>query len=140
MASLFSQIQGREEMNKNPKAEKRQYPRIEQSLPLSVVANGYDFATTTQNVSCVGAYCHIHKYMPPFTKVMVKLNLPVAASGGNKNYSVECRGVVVRTEDVSKGGFNIAIFFNEIRDSERQKISEYIKQFLPQNASNLQRI
>lgn len=140
LARLSHQIQGREEMTRNPKGEKRQYPRIEQCLPLSVVANGYDFATTTQNVSCVGAYCHIHKYMPPFTKVMVKLNLPVAASCGHKNYSVECRGVVVRTEDVSKGGFNIAIFFNEIRESERQKISEYINQFLSENASQLQRI
>ncbi|MFH1457711.1 MAG: PilZ domain-containing protein [Candidatus Omnitrophota bacterium] len=125
-------------MSKNQKAEKRQYPRIEQSLPLSVVANGYDFATTTQNVSCVGAYCHIHKYMPPFTKVMVKLNLPVATANGTKNYSVECRGVVVRTQDENRGGFNIAIFFNEIRESERQKISEYINQFLPQNISGLQ--
>ena len=127
-------------MSKNSRAEKRLYPRIEQSLPLSVVANGYDFATTTQNVSCVGAYCHIHKYMPPFTKVMVKLNLPVAASSGHKNYSVECRGVVIRTEDVSKGGFNIAIFFNEIRESERQKISEYINRFLPENAPHPQRV
>ena len=140
LAQPFSQIQGREKMSKNPKIEKRQYPRVEKSLPLSVVANGYDFATSTQNVSCVGAYCHIHKYMPPFTKVMVKLNLPVTASGGNKHHSVECRGVVVRTEDVERGGFNIAIFFNEIKESERQKISEYLCQFLPENASSLQRI
>ena len=68
------------------------------------------------------------------------MNLPVAAPEGSKNYSVECRGVVVRTEDVKQGGFNIAIFFNGIRESERQKISEYINQFLPENAPSFQRI
>jgi len=104
-------------------AERRQYPRLYRQLPFKVIANGYDFATSTQNVSCVGAYCRIEKYMPPFTKVMVKLSM--------NNYNVECRGVVVRTEDAMTGGFNIAIFFNEINDSQRHKISQYINQFLP---------
>ncbi len=109
------------------KTEKRLYPRIDQRLAINVVANGYDFITTTENVSCLGAYCRINKYMPPFTKVMVKLNL-------NEKYQIECKGVVVRTEDENTGGFNIAIFFNEITDSQRQTISRYISQFLPQES------
>jgi hypothetical protein len=127
-------------MTKNTKSERRQYPRIEHRLPLKLAADGYDFATATQNISCIGAYCHVSKYMPPFTRVMVKLILPVATINGSKNYSVECKGVVVRTEDKSEGGFNIAIFFNEIKDNERQKIAQYISQFLPQNASSPQRL
>ncbi|MFA5145193.1 MAG: PilZ domain-containing protein [Candidatus Omnitrophota bacterium] len=118
-------------MIRNNKAERRQYPRLEQELPFRVAANGYDFSTSTLNVSCVGAYCHINKYIPPFTKVMVKLALPVSASKGNKNYNAECKGVIVRSEDSDKGGFNIAIFFNDIGDSQRQKISQYINRFLP---------
>jgi hypothetical protein len=117
LALVSRQIQRREKMTRNPKSERRQHPRIEHSLPLNVMANGYDFTTTTQNVSCVGAYCHINKYMPPFTRVMVKLELPVATGKGNKNYSVECRGVVVRAEDEGRDGFNIAIFFNGIKDN-----------------------
>ena len=140
LAHIPGEIKRREKMTKNSKADRRQYPRIAHSLPLKVVANGYDFATATQNVSCIGAYCHIHKYMPPFTKVMVRLTLPVATVNGNKNYRVECKGVVVRTEDENKGGFNIAIFFNEIKDNERKKLFQYISQFLPQNASSLQRL
>jgi len=127
-------------MTRNSKAERRQHPRIEHALALNVAANGYDFSTSTQNVSCIGAYCHIHKYLPPFTRVMVRLALPVATANGNKNYDVECKGVVVRAEDENRGGFNIAIFFNQIRDNERQKISQYISQFLPQNASRPQRL
>jgi hypothetical protein len=41
----------------------------------------------------------------------------------------------VRSEDCLNGGFNIAIFFNEIRDSQCRRISQYIKQILSQNSS-----
>lgn len=122
-------------MTGNKKSERRQYPRIEQRLPIKVVANGYDFITSTENVSCVGAYCRINKYMPPFTRVMVRLSLPIVTDNGRKKYNVECKGVVVRTEDETKGGFNIAIFFNEIKNYQRQKISHYINQFLPKKSS-----
>lgn len=124
-------------MKRHKKIERRQWPRIEQQLPLKVVANGYDFTTTTRNVSCIGTYCHVDKYIPPFTKIMVKLTLPILTRGKNNNCDVECKGVVVRTEDGSSGGFNIAIFFNKISDSQRHKISQYINQFLPQKSSVL---
>lgn len=118
-------------MIRNRRIERRQYPRIEQRLPLKIAANGYDFATSTQNLSCIGAYCHIDKYIPPFTKVMVKLILPQAENKQNNNSSIECKGTVVRTEDELKGGFNIAVFFNEIKEAQRKKISQYINQFIP---------
>ena len=116
---------------KTLKKERRQYPRYEQQLPVKIAANGYDFATTTQNISCLGAYCHVSKYIPPFTKIMVKFSLPLN-SGEVKSYCLECRGAVVRSEDTEDGGFNIAIFFNKIGDSQRHKISQYLSQFLPQ--------
>lgn len=111
--------------------ERRQYPRIEQQLPLKIVANGYDFSTTTQNFSCIGTYCHINKYIPPFTKVVIKLVLPTMADRQNNNSGIECKGTIVRTEDEIKGGFNIAVFFNKINDTQRKKISQYISQFIP---------
>lgn len=111
--------------------ERRQYPRIKGEFPLNIAVNGYDFTTTTQDISCIGTYCHINKYIPPFTKIMVKLNLPIAHESGNTNCCVECKGVVVRTEDERNGGFNIAIFFNQIKENQRHKISQYISQFLP---------
>ncbi len=113
------------------KTERRRHPRLEQKLPVSIVANGYDFSTVTQNISCVGAYCHISKYIPPFTKVAVKMCLPLVNRTVEKEAQVECKGVVVRTEDATTGGFNVAIFFNEIKESQQHKISSYIKQFLP---------
>ncbi|MDD5466059.1 MAG: PilZ domain-containing protein [Candidatus Omnitrophica bacterium] len=110
--------------------ERRLHPRLEQQLPLGLAVDGYDFSTTTRNISCVGAYCHLDKYMPPFTKISVKLSLPNRDPSG-KNTIVECKGVVVRTEDEANGGFNLAIFFNEMRDEQRKKIARYISKFLP---------
>ena len=121
-------------MKLNRNAERRLHPRLEQKLPIRVAVNGYDFVTSTENVSCVGAYCHIDKYVPPFTKVMVRLSLPVRTSSGSKKYDVECKGVLVRTEDEKKGGFNVAIYFNEIRDSQRKKIEQYVSQFIPKES------
>jgi len=104
--------------------ERRQYPRVETKLPLNIAADGYDFTTTTHNISCVGAYCHINKYIPPFTRLAIKMSL-------NKAGSVECNGVVVRTDDEKNGGFNIAIFFNSIKEAQKQKITQYLKSYLP---------
>ncbi|MDD5730172.1 MAG: PilZ domain-containing protein [Candidatus Omnitrophica bacterium] len=118
---------------KTAKAERRLHPRIQHELPLKVIANGYDFATYSQNISCVGAYCHIGKYVPPFTKVMIKMAFPGTDKKSSKSANcVECKGVIVRTEDVENGGYNIAIFFNGITDACRQKISSYISRILPQ--------
>lgn len=112
--------------------ERREYPRLDLKLPVKVVANGYDFSTTTQNISCVGTYCRITKYVPPFTRVAIKMNLPITENQQKKDYQVECKGVIVRSEDESGGGFNIAVFFNEIKENQRKIISKYIKQFIPQ--------
>ena len=124
------EVRGEEVIAYKTGQERRIQPRVDKILPLKVVANGYDFSTTTKNVSCIGAYCRINKYMPPFTKVMVRLSLPLVDERLSKNYNVECRGVIVRTEDEREDGFNIAIFFNDIKENMRQKISRYVNQFI----------
>ncbi len=118
-------------MIRNFEKERRLHPRIERALPLKIAANGYDFVTNTHNISCLGAYCHIDKYVPPFTRIAIKLKLAIATKLGRQKFSVECNGVIVRTEDDLNGGFNVAIFFNRIKDSQRKIISSYISQFLP---------
>jgi c-di-GMP-binding flagellar brake protein YcgR len=133
LARIYNQIKRRiykrEEIMKSPK-ERRLHHRLDHKLPLKLAVNGYDFSTATHNISSVGAYCHLDKYMPPFTKISVKLSLPNEDQAG-KNTIVECNGVVVRTEDETNGGFNLAIFFNEIRDDQRKKIAHYVSRFLP---------
>lgn len=116
---------------KRLKEERRLYPRVDTQLPLQIAANGYKFATSTQNVSGSGAYCHIDKYIPPFTKLAIKMLLPVVSENKRKEYNIDCKGVIVRTNDEEQGGFNIAIYFNEMDQNQREKISRYINQFLP---------
>jgi hypothetical protein len=113
-------------MNRVSSKERRIHPRLNQTLPINVVANGYDFVTSTMNISCLGAYCRIDKYVPPFTRVRIKMELPLAS----ERAPVECDGVIVRSEDEAKGGFNVAIYFNRITEAPRKKITQYINQFL----------
>ena len=116
--------------------ERRKYPRISQDLPIRVAINGYDFMTSTSNISCTGAYCRIKKYLPPFTRVLVRLTLPIMNEIRNTFYDVSCKGVIVRSEDnEAAGDFNIAIFFNNIKETERKKIAQYVNQFLPHGHS-----
>ncbi len=118
--------------NKDKGIERRVHPRIYHELPLYIAANGYDFKTTTQNISCSGAYCEINKYVPPFTKLSIKMVLPVKKQNKKEKIDVKCKGVIVRSDDDAKGGFNIAIFFNKIAENQKERISQYIHQYLPE--------
>lgn len=113
------------------KIERRLYPRIYQEIPFHIKTNGFDFTTTTKDLSCTGAYCSINKYLPPFTKLAVKMILPINSTDKHENLNLECKGVVVRSDDQGRNEFNIAIFFNEMNDAQRKKIYKYVKQFLP---------
>jgi hypothetical protein len=62
--------------------------------------------------------------------------LPMAGKSDTGVAQVECHGVIVRTEDDPQGGFNIAIFFNEIKDAQRSKITRYVNQFLPSEVTS----
>lgn len=112
--------------------ERRRYPRIQKELPVKISTKGYDFATQTKNISCIGAYCYVDKYIPPMTKLSVMLLFPLEPKEKKTAEKVQCKGVVVRTESNLPQGFNIAIFFNEISQRNKDKISQYINRFLPQ--------
>ncbi len=116
--------------SKKTGADKRQHPRLNHVVPLKVAVGGYDFTTSTQNISCLGAYCHIDKYVPPFTKVAINMDLDIASKKKPKHYNIACKGVIVRSEDASDGGFNIAIFFNDIKGKPKEQIVNYIKELL----------
>jgi hypothetical protein len=59
----------------------------------------------------------------------------MASSVEAERVPVDCKGVIVRTDDESDGGFNVAIFFNDIKEAARNKIAHYVSQFLPQPSS-----
>jgi len=118
-------------MNNQPRVERRRYPRLLKELPLKLMAEDYDLVTRTRDISCIGAYCCVDKYIPPMTKLSIILLLPPDSRADNSTEKVQCKGVVVRTDTNAAKGFNIAIFFNEISERNKDKITRYVSRFIP---------
>ena len=117
-------------MNQNP-AERRLYPRAQKQLALKIKTEGGDIVTQTENISCVGTYCVVDKPIPAMTKLSLLLLLPLRSKNRNVTSRIHCKGVVVRSENASEAGkFNVAVFFNEISDRNKAKISQYISQHI----------
>jgi len=112
----------------NPFADRRKYPRAKRQLALKIQAEGFDFVTQTENVSCVGAYCSINKHIPVMTRLSLIMLLPMRSGSKNTTAKIQCKGVVVRSESLPDGSHNIAIFFNEINTRNKNKIAQYINQ------------
>ena len=66
------------------------------------------------------------------TKLKITLLLPEKEkSPKEKSQKVNCIGVVVRAEESSqKGHYDIAIFFEQIREREKSKLEDYINHHL----------
>lgn len=115
-------------MKLNREDERRSHPRVETTLPLRIKSSEFDIVTSTKNISCVGAYCQVDRYLAPLTKLDIALVLSHQNNSDNNTNSIKvrCRGVVVRTEP-SLDKYNIAIFFNDISEPEKEKINAFVK-------------
>ena len=118
----------RDKINK----ERRRHPRLNERLQFRVKAEDFDIFTKTINLSCLGAYCQLNKHIPLMTSLKIALALPYGDQGNEFDY-VECSGVVVRVEEVLSEAnlgsvYNTAIYFNEIEESEKEKIVDFFKE------------
>ena len=110
-------------------AEHRKHPRINERLQVKLKTNHFDIVTETINLSCIGAYCQANKYIPLMTVLDIVLALPCVDKEGKFEY-VECDGLVVRVENANtRNAYNIAIYFSEIKDSEKQKIESFVERY-----------
>lgn len=117
-------------------AEHRKHPRINERLQFKLKTNHFNIVTETINLSCIGAYCQANKYIPLMTVLDIVLALPHVDKNGEFEHveHVECNGLVVRVEKVSfdantRNAYNIAIYFSEIEDSEKQKIESFVERY-----------
>ena len=113
----------REKINR----ERRRHPRVDECLEFKLKAENFDLVTETINLSCLGAYCQLNKHIPLMTTLKIALALPYGDQGNEFDY-VECSGVVVRVEEVLSEAdvdsiYNTAVYFNEIGESEKEKIA-----------------
>lgn len=111
---------------KRDSIERRRHPRIDKQLALKIKGRDFDSVTETINISQSGAYCHVDKYIEPMTKLNIMILLPIKEKNRTATKKVRCQGVVVRTEESRRGGYNIAVFFNEISGPDTQKIARYV--------------
>jgi hypothetical protein len=114
--------------------EKRRFPRANKGLPIKINNGDFDIVTETKNISCIGAYCQIDKYIPPFTKIKATLLLPSKVK--NANCYVRCQGTVVRVEkenNTLEPQYNIAIYFSQITKASMSKIDRFVKDHLTYN-------
>ncbi|MHC4182092.1 MAG: PilZ domain-containing protein [Planctomycetota bacterium] len=118
-------------MNNKKYEEQRRYPRSKKSIDFKIETDGSTIAAKSIDLSCIGAYCQVDKYIPTMTNLKVVLVLPCGDQKGEAEY-VECIGAVVRVEKVpSKTNrddkYNIAIYFNAIEESEKEKIANFLE-------------
>jgi integration host factor subunit alpha len=111
--------------------ERRRHPRINGRLQFKVKAEDFDAVTETINLSYLGAYCQLNKHIPLMTSLKIALALPYGDQENEFDY-VECNGVVVRIEEVLSetnmdSVYNTAIYFNEIEESEKEKIADFFQ-------------
>ena len=106
--------------------EVRRYPRIKKLLSLKIKNEEFDIVTESENISACGVYCSIDRYLAPYTKLAIRLSLPLK----EKKEQINCRGVVVRAEENLDNTYNIAIYFNEIKKIDQKKISRYVDYYL----------
>ena len=116
---------------KNTHVEHRRYPRLDERLQLRLRAENFDVVAKTINLSCLGAYCQLNKHIPLMTSLKIAFTLSYGDQENRFDY-VECNGVVVRVEEVLSESnmdsvFNTAIYFNEIEESEKEKIENFFE-------------
>jgi len=115
--------------------EKRQHPRIAKILPIKLSDSDkeFDVLTETKNVSESGAYCWVNRPLELMTKLNVVILLPLRKNKKKVIGKINCCGVVVRLEhidDTSQHPYRVAIFFSEIKDSDKKLLLSYIKPFV----------
>ena len=114
-------------------AEHRKHLRINQSLQFKLKTTHFHVVTETINLSCIGAYCQINKDIPLMTGLEIVLALPHVDEEDKFEY-VECIGSVVRVEKIAsntneRDAYNVAIYFSDISDPEKQKIESFVERY-----------
>ena len=106
------------------------------NVSLRLSQQNFDAITETKNLSENGTYCSVSRYIEPLTKLKLMILIPkVSKKNKNATYKIECEGIVVRVEKTEdhKKPYNIAIYFNEIKERDKTRIASYVEHHLAHN-------
>ena len=116
--------------------DRRTFARCEAQFPIRIGAPEADaVATQTINISAGGAYCNVPHFIPPLTKMVVTMLIPVPLEGGILKHEVlQCHAIVVRVkpevETENTSSYEIGLWFSTISAPDRRKVLQYVKQHL----------
>ena len=116
-----------------PVLDRRRSIRIAEKLPFKIGLQNYEAEAITVNISMNGALCIVEREIPLMTQLKIALTLPpITKASSSKGKVLSMTGVVVRKEkDPSSGHFYIAIYFSDIKPSDRKFLSQFIESRLP---------
>lgn len=118
-------------MSQKSSRERRKDPRFFGNIPLKISGDDFDLVTESKNLSRSGAYCRVNQYIEPMTKLKIQFLLPFRRNDRTVTKKISCGAVIVRTEsEPTKGGYNVAIFFNDIQARDIATLTEYVNNML----------
>ncbi len=122
----------------SPHEERRGHPRVRAELSLKIIDRESVVITQAENISCSGLYCKVDRLIPSITKVSMTLFIPVYSKARKRTRKkINIDGAVVRSELVnqnsSSDGYYTAIFFSNLKKQDKDIISKYVNQILPDN-------
>ena len=118
-----------------PVLDRRRSIRVAEKLPFRIGHRDYETEARTINISCQGALCIVDLDIPLMTQLQVALSLPPLRKGASHAKTIPIKGVVVRKDkDAAGRQFLIAIYFSEIRPSDREFLEKFIESRLPADA------
>lgn len=106
-------------------SDRRQHPRVRGDFILAVHGPDSSAKFEIKDVSASGICCLTDSELDEMTLVQLELLLD--------DDPVQCRGAVVRCEpipDSKHPRYEVAIFFTEIRDNDRDRIAGYVEREL----------
>ena len=108
--------------------DRRRDERFDRSVAVRVGHDSVDGVRAESiNISTRGLYCKVTRYVQPFSKTRVCLELPFVARDAE---ALECDGVVVRVEpDVEAPGvdeYRLAIYFLNLGHRQAELIEDFL--------------
>jgi hypothetical protein len=99
---------------------------------MEITLGGDRASAESLNVSANGVYFASRAFIPILTRLRITLELPESAGA---NSQVSCDGVVVRTEPEAEEPtvreYQVACYFTDISDADRQRLEAYILRHVP---------
>ncbi len=108
-------------------AERRRDPRAHIDLPIKIALPDGEHDARLRDVSKGGVCFYLDRKIPEMTMLRLELDLP--SEPGELPQRVRGAGVVVRCLPLSPqiDHYEIAVFLNDITDSNRERLEEYVR-------------